>query len=84
MILTLLVLIALGLLSLSSVTLRSNTLLDAQTEARANARLALMLALGELQQQLGPDQRISAAAAILDDSVETSDYEDVAHPHWTG
>ena len=84
MILTLLVLIALGLLSLSSVTLRSNTLLDAQTEARANARLALMLALGELQQQLGPDQRISASAAILDDSVETSDYEDVAHPHWTG
>ncbi|HJM65877.1 MAG: hypothetical protein QF405_03070 [Roseibacillus sp.] len=84
MIMTLLALIALGLLSLSSVTLRSNTLLDAQTEARANARLALMLALGELQQQLGPDQRISAAAAILDDSVETSAHEDVAHPHWTG
>ena len=72
MILTLLALIAIGLLSLSTVTIRSTTALDAQLEARANARLALMLALGELQQQMGPDQRISASASILDDSVESS------------
>ncbi len=29
-------------------------------QARSNARLALMMALGELQRELGPDQRISA------------------------
>mgnify|MGYP004330208979 CR=1 FL=1 len=84
MILTLLALIAIGLLSLSTVTVRSNSALDAQFEARANARLALMLALGELQKQLGPDQRISATAAILGGSGETSANEEVAHPHWTG
>jgi hypothetical protein len=84
MILTLLALIAIGLLSLSTVTIRSTTALDAQLEARANARLALMLALGELQQQMGPDQRISAPASILDDSVESSSHEGLSHPHWTG
>ena len=84
MILALLALIAIGLLSLSTVTVRSNGALDAQSEARANARLALMLALGELQQQLGPDQRISATAAILDESVGSSGDMEIAHPHWTG
>ena len=84
LILTLLALIAIGLLSLSTVTVRSNSALDAQFEARANARLALMLALGELQKQLGPDQRISATAAILGRSGETSANEEAAHPHWTG
>ena len=69
MVLTLLALISIGLLSLSTVTLRSNTAMDAQAEAKANARLALMLAVGELQRQLGPDQRISASASILDSSV---------------
>ena len=83
-ILALIALIAIGLLGLSTVTLRSSTAFDAQMEARANARLALMLALGELQQQMGPDQRISAPASILDDSVESSSYDDLRHPHWTG
>ena len=82
--LTVFALIVIGLLGLSAVTVRSSTALDAQREARANARLALMLALGELQQQMGPDQRISAPASILDDSVESDGYESVSHPHWTG
>ncbi len=58
----LLTILAVGLLSLSAVSLRSSTQGNAQAEARANARLALMLAIGELQKQLGPDQRISITA----------------------
>ena len=51
----------------------------AQEEARANARLALKVAIAQLQEQLGPDQRVSAPAAILDNPALP-----VAHPHWTG
>ena len=60
--LILLTVIAVGLLSLSAVSLRSSSHGMAQSEAQANARLALMIAIGELQKQLGPDQRISVTA----------------------
>jgi hypothetical protein len=39
--------------------------------------MALMVAIGELQKQMGPDQRISANSAILDASK-------VNHAHWLG
>lgn len=58
----LLTVIAVGLLSLSAISMRTSSLGSAQAEARANARLALMLAIGELQKQLGPDQRVSMTA----------------------
>ena len=73
----LLTIIAVGLLSLSAVTLRSSSQGVAQAEAQANARLALMLAIGELQKQLGPDQRVSANGAILATTT-------VQHPNWAG
>jgi type II secretory pathway pseudopilin PulG len=63
--LVLLSVIALGFLSLSTVTLRSSTQEQAQMEARANARLALQIAIGELQKHVGPDTRITAPADIL-------------------
>jgi hypothetical protein len=73
----LLTVVAVGLLSLSAISLRGASQSQAQAEAQANARLALMIAVGELQQHLGPDQRISANGAILSES-------SVKHPHWTG
>lgn len=61
----LLTLLVVGLLSLSSIALRASSQGDAMSAARANARLALMLAIGELQQHTGPDTRITARADIL-------------------
>ncbi|GAA5116278.1 hypothetical protein JIN84_19265 [Luteolibacter yonseiensis] len=60
----LLTVIAVGLLSLSSISLRKSGNENATTVARANAKMALMLALGELQRNAGPDQRVTADASI--------------------
>ncbi|MGJ8726185.1 MAG: hypothetical protein ACSHYB_16635 [Roseibacillus sp.] len=62
----LLALIAIGLLGLSSTVLRSSQSDNDMLKARANARLGLQIAIGELQRTMGPDTRVSANAAILD------------------
>jgi hypothetical protein len=62
----LLVLLAVGMLSLSAISLRSMAAATGQQEARANARLALQLAIGDLQRETGPDQRITAPGSIVD------------------
>jgi hypothetical protein len=62
----LLTVIAIGLLTLSSISLRTSSQGEAMQTARANARMALVLAIGDLQKQLGPDTRISARADMLD------------------
>ncbi len=56
----LLTVIAVGLLTLSTISLRVSSQGDAAAAARANAQLALMMAIGDLQKELGPDSRISA------------------------
>jgi Tfp pilus assembly protein PilX len=58
----LLTVIAVGLMSLSAISLRSASRGDAMATAQANARLALMMAIGELQSKAGPDQRVTATA----------------------
>ncbi|MFK7849439.1 MAG: hypothetical protein AB8D78_00550, partial [Akkermansiaceae bacterium] len=79
LLMVLLSILALGMLSLSTVSLRSSSKSSALAEARANAKLALIMAIERLQSELGPDQRISANGSIIS---EVS--SDVIHPHWTG
>ncbi|MBK1835326.1 hypothetical protein [Roseibacillus ishigakijimensis] len=62
----LLSLIAVGLLSLSSTVVRSSQAGTHQEVARANARLALQLAIGALQKHAGSDTRVTASANLLE------------------
>jgi hypothetical protein len=62
----LLALIAVGLLTLSSTTMRTSSQAVDLAVARSNARMALMMAIGELQSHAGPDKRVTARADILD------------------
>ena len=66
-VMVLLVMISLAMLSLSTVELRSSSQ-SALDMARANARLALTIAIGELQSSAGPDQRITANSDVIDDN----------------
>lgn len=63
----LLTVVAIGLLSLSSISLRSASSTTEISKARANARMALLLALGDLQKQSGTDTRVTARADVLDE-----------------
>jgi Tfp pilus assembly protein PilX len=75
----LLTVIAIGLLSLSSIAMRSTGSESASNIARTNARMALMVAIGELQKQTGPDQRVTLTSAIPLGSTTPP-----PHPNWTG
>lgn len=72
----LLALLAVGLLSLSTVSLRAAGSEELMRTARQNARLGMQIALGELQKNVGPDQRITAPSSVLG--------EETPQPHLTG
>lgn len=65
----LLTVIAVGLLSLGAVSLRGSAGAEARALADANARMAVLLAIGELQKAAGDDRRITADAAIRGDDM---------------
>lgn len=77
----LLTVVAVGLLSLSAVQLRSTGHGQAMAEARANARLSLWMAVGDLQRAMGPDGRISVPA---EQSLAAGAAETSPHRQWTG
>ncbi len=78
----LLVMIALAMLGLSSIELRASQHADAENEAKANARMALMIALGELQKEMGPDNRISVESAIFDQDRSTEEIDGMTQSRW--
>ena len=80
----LLTVIAVGLLSLSSISLRASSQGEAMQAARANAKVALMLAIGDLQKQLGPDQRISTTADQISPTEAGVPTAPKTQRHWAG
>lgn len=66
------------------VELNSSGNTELRSQARQNALLALNLAVGALQKEMGPDQRVSATAAIYDTNPSTDAIDGVAQPYWTG
>ena len=88
-VLSLVVLIALAMLSLATVTSKTVGEVNNYGEiAKANARLALAEAVQALQETLGLDQAVCAAASILEtpDDPQTSFDETgyVQNRHWLG
>ncbi len=80
----LLALLSIGLLTMATTQLRISEQTLHASEAKAQAKLALGIAIDRLQCELGPDQRISAGSGILDSSPETAEIDGVACPHWVG
>ena len=53
-------------------------------QARQNAQNALWTALGELQEEMGPDMRVSMESALFDKDAETETIDGVAQSRWLG
>ncbi|WP_411826084.1 hypothetical protein [Luteolibacter sp. AS25] len=69
----LLTILALGMLSLSTITMRTSSHGESLATARANARTAMIMALGRLQELAGPDTRVTAPAdAVADGGGDSS------------
>lgn len=66
--LVLLTMVGIGLLTLSAVTIRGSSQANAQRMARDNARMAMIIALGQLQKHAGSDTRITATADMAGSS----------------
>lgn len=67
--------LAVSMFSLSSVESRRRDENADMSAARANARLAMELALGRLQESMGPDTRVSASSGFVTETGQR---------HWTG
>jgi hypothetical protein len=78
-------LFVLSIMSLVSLELRQSQLREKTVLAKTHARFGLSVALGELIKHLGPDERISTAAALLEEEEpDGSSSELGGRRHWTG
>lgn len=64
-------LLVVSLVSLVGTDLNLSELRKQKVIAQANARMGMMVAMGEIQKHLGPDTRVTATADILDERVES-------------
>ena len=64
----LLTVVAVGMLTLSSISLRAASSTQAMSEARQNAKMSMMLAISQLQSLSGQDTRVTASSNIIDAS----------------
>ncbi|MEG1740018.1 MAG: hypothetical protein RR250_01730 [Akkermansia sp.] len=80
----LLALLSIGLLTVAASQTRISEKGILAAEAKAQARLAMEVAIGHLQCELGPDQRISANSGIMDSSPESEAIDGVACPYVLG
>lgn len=81
-VMVLLMLVALGLITLSTAESRNTSRERSLAIAQSNARMALNIALSTLQEEMGPDRRVTTEAAIFDTDKNTSQIEGVNQPHW--
>ncbi|SHK01417.1 hypothetical protein SAMN02745181_3036 [Rubritalea squalenifaciens DSM 18772] len=81
-IMILLAVVCLGIISLSARESKSTNWERSQAIAKSNARMALMIALSTLQEEMGPDRRVSAEAAIFDTNKDTVEIDGVAQSRW--
>ncbi len=65
-VMSVLIVVVMASISISSMESRVSSESRAEVEARANARMALIEAIGQLQEVAGQDQRATARAAILE------------------
>jgi hypothetical protein len=77
-------LLLLSISTLVQVNVQSAATAKSVLLARQNAILGLQVALGELQAQVGPDQRITANAALLDSNPSEEAVSGVEQPYWMG
>lgn len=80
----LLSLISVALMTLAASVSRSSGRGKLTEEARAQARLALQIAVGHLQTELGPDQRITALSGILSSDSDEESAQGVGNPYILG
>lgn len=62
----LLTVVAVGMLTLSSISLRAASSTQAMAEARQNAKMSMLLAISQLQSLSGQDTRVTASSNIID------------------